>query len=138
MDDVLLGAGLGLLVSLQLGPLSLLLIRTTLRSGLAAGRDVPGRLLPALRLSLAATAANPLTVASWAAVFAAASTGARTRPALLAAGVGLGSLTWVLLLAGGTALLRRAVSARGVRLVDVLAGAGLVGFGLVSAARVLR
>jgi threonine/homoserine/homoserine lactone efflux protein len=78
--------------------------------------------------SLAATASNPVTIASWAAVFAAASAGGvadtPSRAALLVAGVGAGSLAWVTLLAAGTAAARRAVGARAIRLADVVAGLG--------------
>ena len=74
--------------------------------------------------SLAGTASNPLTIASWAAIFAAAS-GA----VLLVAGVGLGSLVWVSALATGTALARRTIGQRAIRAADAIAGLGLVGFG---------
>jgi putative LysE/RhtB family amino acid efflux pump len=90
--------------------------------------------------ALAATASNPLTIASWAAVFAAASTagaaGAGAVPLL--AGVGLGSLTWMTLLAGGIAVTRRWVGPRLLRAVDGVAGAGLLGFGGLLAYRTLR
>jgi putative LysE/RhtB family amino acid efflux pump len=199
VDDLLLGAGLGLLVAMQLGPMSLLLIRTTLRSGLRAGvgiglgiaavdtlyaglgaaglaalltlpgveqvlgllgagvlvvlglatlravrrplhdggRAAPTTLPAALRLSLLLTAANPLTIASWAGVFAAASVGGRASVPLLVAGVGVGSLAWVLVLAGATSLLRQGVGPTVARVVDTVAGLGLVGFGLALGARVL-
>jgi putative LysE/RhtB family amino acid efflux pump len=84
----------------------------------------------AFRLSLAGTASNPLTIASWAAVFAAASTaGAAGSPVLLVAGVGLGSLTWGSLLASGTAGARRAIGVRAMRAADAIAGVALIGFG---------
>lgn len=44
--------------------------------------------------------------------------------------IGLGSLCWVTLLAGGTAAARRAVGARAIRLADAVAGAGLIAFGV--------
>jgi putative LysE/RhtB family amino acid efflux pump len=78
--------------------------------------------------ALAATASNPVTIASWAAIFAAASA-ADASPVLLVAGVGAGSLTWVTLLATGTATARRALGARAIRIADALAGAGLIAFG---------
>ncbi len=85
---------------------------------------------------MAATASNPATIASWAAIFAAASgAGAADTPALLVIGVGLGSLVWVTLLAAGTATARRAVGARAVRIADAIAGAGLIAFGCVLAFR---
>ncbi|MCA1711916.1 MAG: LysE family transporter [Actinobacteria bacterium] len=191
MHGLLLGFGLGFLVALQLGPMSLLLIRSTLRSGVAVGLAIgagiavvdavyaalgaagaaplltigPLRLLlgalgtgvlvwlgvrtllsavharagleapeevarpgRAFRTSLAATASNPLTIASWAGVFAAASTGTDAAPVPLVLGVGLGSATWVSLLASGVAVARRAVGPGFVVAADVLAGLGLLGF----------
>ena len=196
MHAFFVGFGLGFFVALQLGPMSLFLMRTTLRAGLLAGLAVgagiavvdalyaacgaagaapflafePVRLALGLvgagvlialgartlysafriRLggeldaevatprrafltSLAATASNPLTIASWAAIFAAASAaGAARTPGgatLLVAGVGLGSLAWVSALATGTAVARRAIGRRAVQAADAIAGLGLVGFG---------
>jgi len=54
---------------------------------------------------------------------------------LLVAGVGIGSLCWVTLLATGTAAARRAL---GLRAVDGVAGAGLLGFGGLLAYRTLN
>ena len=83
--------------------------------------------------SLAGTASNPLTIASWAAIFAAASAAGAAHTAggavLLVAGVGLGSLVWVSALATGTALARRTIGQRAIRAADAIAGLDLVGFG---------
>jgi putative LysE/RhtB family amino acid efflux pump len=83
--------------------------------------------------ALGGTASNPLTIGSWAAIFAAASVaGAADTTAgavLLIAGVGTGSLAWTTALASGTAVARRAVGARAIRVADGLAGLGLIGFG---------
>ncbi|MGB8649851.1 MAG: LysE family transporter [Mycobacteriales bacterium] len=189
MRSALVGFGLGFLVALQLGPMSLYLVRSTLRSGLLTGLGVGGGIAlvdalyaalgaagaaplllvdpvrvvlgvvgagvlvhlgartlhaawqvraglegdaavspyRAFRTSLAATASNPLTVVSWAAIFSAAS--ADAAPVPLVAGVGLGSLTWVTTLAVLTAVMRKAVGVRAVRVADGVAGLGLVGFG---------
>jgi putative LysE/RhtB family amino acid efflux pump len=196
------GFGLGFFVALQLGPLSLYLIRSTLRNGwevglaIAAGiavidlayaalgaagaapllgighLDVVLGLLGATVLvalgaktlwsafrihlgeaaepvtarrgfltALSATASNPLTIASWAAIFSAASAAgaADSVPSatLLIAGVGLGSLTWDVALASGTALVGRAAGERLLRIVDLVAGVGLICFGGVLAYSVL-
>src|SRR4051794_40948316 len=179
MRPLLVGFGLGFFVAAQLGPLSLFLIRSTLRGsvqvGLAIGAGIAvidglyaalgaagasalleidpvrtafgllgaavlvwlgGRAPPsafpirarveaadevasprrAFATSLAATASNPLTIASWAAVFAAASTasaaGHGAGAVALVAGVGLGSLTWCSLLAAAVAAGRRRVGPR--------------------------
>jgi putative LysE/RhtB family amino acid efflux pump len=86
----------------------------------------------AFATSLAATASNPLTIASWAALFAAASVaGAADSPAsalALLVGVGLGSLTSVTAMAVGVSLTRRWVGPRLLRSVDTVAGTGLLGF----------
>ena len=195
MSTLFVGFGLGFFVAAQLGPLSLLAIRSTLRSGasigLAIGAGVavvdtlyaaagaagaaglleiePLRvafglvgaavliylgvrtLVSALRVrlggevdaevgtprkafatALGATASNPLTIASWAAIFTAASTAGAAHDSgvvLLLAGVGLGSMTWMAILATGVSVARRRVGDRALRAVDVLAGAGLIGFG---------
>jgi putative LysE/RhtB family amino acid efflux pump len=195
---LLLGFGLGFAVALQVGPLSLFAIRSTLRGGLRVGLAIGAAVaivdtlyaaagaagaagllaIDPLRLAfgilwvlvlavigvrtlwsafrvrtggesldevasprrafataLAATASNPLTIASWAAIFAAASTagavaasGGSGGAALLLAGVGLGSLSWMCLLTGGVALARHSIGDRLVRAVDLLAGAGLLAF----------
>jgi putative LysE/RhtB family amino acid efflux pump len=193
------GFGLGFVVALQLGPLSLYLIRSTLRAGLAVGLAVAGgiavidlayaalgaagaapllaigpletalgllgaavlvflgarTLWSAFRIrlgtdegeamspkrafltALSATASNPLTIASWAAIFSAASAAGAADSAgsavLLVAGVGLGSLVWDGILAMAAALLGRAAGPRLLRTVDLVAGVGLISFGCVLA-----
>lgn len=195
MHVVLVGFGLGFFVALQLGPMSLFLIRSTLRRGWAVGLAigagvavidaayatlgaagaVPLLTIGPLRVvlglaggavlvvlgartlwsafrvrsggeldievsgprrafltSLAGTASNPATIASWAAIFAAASAGTGRSPssaALLVAGVSLGSATWVTTLASATAVVRRMVGARAIRIADTVAGIGLLAFG---------
>jgi putative LysE/RhtB family amino acid efflux pump len=201
MDTIALGFGMGFLVAAQLGPMSLLLVRSTLRGSLAVGLAVGAgiaavdtlyaaagaagaapvlslgsartalgvvgatvlvvlgvrTLSSALRVrmgaeadeevasprrafltALAATASNPLTIASWAAVFTAASVAGAGSAGLLVAGVGLGSLTWVTALAGGVAMARRAIGRRLTRAIEALAGVGLIAFGGLLAARTLR
>jgi putative LysE/RhtB family amino acid efflux pump len=206
MRALLVGFGLGFFVAAQLGPLSLFLIRSTLRGRLAVGLAIGAgiaivdllyaaagaagaagiltidalrttlgllgaavlvtlgikTLWSALRVrsgleaadevasprkafltSLGATASNPLTIASWAAIFAAASTASVASDggggtALLVAGVGLGSLTWTTLLACGVAAMRRFVGPRLLQAVDVGAGTAIAGFGGVLAYRTLH
>jgi putative LysE/RhtB family amino acid efflux pump len=104
--------------------------RVRLGGELDAEVATPGQ---AFLTSLAGTASNPLTIASWAAVFAAASAAGAAHTAggavLLVAGVGVGSLAWVSALASGTAVARRAIGRRAVRAADAIAGLGLIGFG---------
>ena len=200
MDAVAVGFGLGFFVALQLGPMSLFLIRSTLRSGLRVGLAIgagialvdgafaalgatgaaalltfdplrialglagavvlvvlgvrtllaafrvragleaseevatPGR---AFRTSVAATASNPATIVSWAAIFGAASSATHAAPAPLVVGVAAGSLSWVATLACVVAVVRRAAGPRTVQLADVVAGLGLTGFGSVLGWRAL-
>jgi putative LysE/RhtB family amino acid efflux pump len=192
MSGIVVGFGLGFLVALQLGPMSLFLIRSTLRSGLRIGLAIGGGIAavdalyaslgsagaaPLMRLdpvriglgvcgaavllflgtrtllsalhvragveaagdvasarsafvtSLAATASNPATVLSWAALFAAASSATGVDPIRLVVGVGLGSLTWVTTLACSVAAVRHSIGAAGARVADGLAGLGLLAFG---------
>jgi putative LysE/RhtB family amino acid efflux pump len=196
------GFGLGFFVALQLGPLSLYLIRSTLRSGWEVGLAIAAgiaiidlayatlgaagaapllaigpldvilglvgaavlvllgarTLWSAFRIrlgeaaepvspkrgfltALSATASNPLTIASWAAIFSAASAagaaGSVPSAVLLIAGVGIGSLTWDVTLATGTALIGRAAGDRLLRVVDLVAGMGLICFGAALAFSVL-
>jgi len=101
--------------------------------------ETPAR---AFATALGATASNPLTIASWAAIFTAAgAAGAAADGAGVAgllAGVGLGSMTWMALLATGTSVARRWVGNGTLRAVDGLAGAGLLGFGGLLAYRTMH
>jgi threonine/homoserine/homoserine lactone efflux protein len=78
-------------------------------------------------------ASNPLTVASWGAVFAATQTarfGTEAYPTLLlVVGIGLGSLAWHVLLSLGMRLVGRRIGERGLRVADGLAGLGMIGYG---------
>jgi putative LysE/RhtB family amino acid efflux pump len=80
-----------------------------------------------------ATVSNPLTIASWAAVFAAASVAGAATDAFgtvaLLLGVGLGSGAWYAVLAGALILVRRRIGRRALLAVDVASGVGLVGLG---------
>jgi threonine/homoserine/homoserine lactone efflux protein len=111
------------------------------RIGLEVPTEVvtPGR---ALRTALAATASNPLTIASWATAFAAASTasvvGGWGDGVALLAGIGAGSIGWFAVLSGGVALAGRRLGDRAVQAADVVAGAGLVGFGALLGFRTLH
>lgn len=96
----------------------------------------------AFATGLGATASNPATIASWAAIFTAASaarltTSAVTTGALLL-GVALGSLGWFAVLAGGLALVRHRVGDRALLLADTASGAGIAGFGVLLGWRALR
>lgn len=79
--------------------------------------------------SLAATASNPLTIATWAAIFAAASTASVSEPApLLILGVAAGTLTAFSALSSLVAMVRGRFGPPLLATVDAVAGAGLLGF----------
>jgi putative LysE/RhtB family amino acid efflux pump len=89
----------------------------------------------AFATSVAATASNPLTIATWAAIFAAASTASvgaaadsAASVALLLGGVGLGTLTAFTALSVLVSLVRGRFGPRLLAAVDAVAGAGLLGF----------
>lgn len=92
--------------------------------------------------SLAATASNPSTILSWAAVFAAASTASAVDGAgqtlLLCLGVGCGTLTWFTALSLGMAAIRRRVGDRVLALIDVGSGLGLLVFAGLLGVRAAR
>ncbi len=200
-----LGLGLGAFVAAQVGPVSLLLVRSVLRLGRPVGFAigaaaatvdalyaalgvagvapllavdwlqltlglVGGAVLVVIGLrtlwaawrvrlggeddsevasprrafltAFAATASNPLTILSWAAIFAAASTAgaARTPTGALALllGVGVGSFAWFATLTGGVGLARRRIRDRWLVGVDVASGLGLIGFGSVLGVHAVR
>jgi putative LysE/RhtB family amino acid efflux pump len=199
------GLGLGALVAAQVGPVSLLCIRTTLRYGFAPGVAVgagaaaidtvygglgmagaaslvaidPVRLVlgavgavvlvimglrtlrtahrvrlglemttevvtpaRAWRTAVVATASNPLTIASWATAFAAASTASVVQGwgdgAALLAGIGAGSVGWFAVLTLAVVVAGRRLGDRAVQAADAVAGAGLVGFGALLGLRTVR
>ena len=204
---VLSGYGLGLILAAQVGPVTLLIIRSVLRGGRAlavglamavavAGIDLGyaivglsgvGRLLngESLRLwlglasaailiaigartlwlgwrarfglesadevvvpsrafltAVAATALNPLTVALWTVSFPAAAPAQATRStagaAALLLGVGLGTVTWYGGFSTAVVLVRRRVGERLLKLVDIISGIGLIGFGALLGYRTLH
>ncbi|HEX8742051.1 MAG TPA: LysE family transporter [Thermoleophilaceae bacterium] len=96
----------------------------------------------ALRTALAATASNPLTIVSWAAIFAAASTAelasSAGSTALMVGGVLAGSFVWMAALSGALALVRRRIGDRGLRILDAASGTGLLVFAGLLGWRTLR
>ena len=94
----------------------------------------PGR---AYATAVVATASNPLTIASWAAIFSAASVAGLSAVPLLV-GVAAGSSTWFAILAGISAAAGRRATPRALRAVDIVAGVGLAAYAGVLGARALR
>jgi threonine/homoserine/homoserine lactone efflux protein len=96
----------------------------------------------AFRTSLAATASNPMTIASWAAIFSAASVGRVAQhvggAVAMLLGIAVGSFAWFAILATISGRLGRRLTDKHLRTVDAVAGAGIAGFGGVLAWRSLR
>jgi putative LysE/RhtB family amino acid efflux pump len=206
MSALAVGFGLGLFVAAQIGPVSLLIVRSVLRGSLRIGLAMAAAvalvdllyaslgLAGAARLinaadgarvalglvgaavlvvlgartvwsgfrarlgletseevatprrafgtALAATALNPLTIGLWTAAFpaAAATTAMRspTASAALLVGVALGTLSWYSGFTAVLSLVRRRVGPRLLTIVDVAAGAGIVGFGALLGYRSLH
>jgi putative LysE/RhtB family amino acid efflux pump len=124
---------LGIVGACMLGLIGLKTLRSAFRVRLGGEADdevaSPRR---AFLTSLGATASNPLTIASWAAAFSAASTaalaGSAPSAAVLVAGVGAGTLTWFTILSGGFALARRRAGERLLVWSDAVSGAAILGF----------
>jgi putative LysE/RhtB family amino acid efflux pump len=91
--------------------------------------------------SLVATASNPMTIASWAAVFTAASTADLVQSgwsaAALVAGVATGTFTWFTALSVSLSFARGRGGARLLSVVDVASGLVLLGFAGLLAVRTL-
>lgn len=99
------------------------------------GGELPaevGSPLRAFATSLVATLSNPTTIASWAAVFAAASAATDVESlgagALLVAGVGCGTLMWFTILSTGLAAVRGRVGERLLAAIDIGSGIGILAF----------
>jgi threonine/homoserine/homoserine lactone efflux protein len=89
----------------------------------------------AFATAVAATASNPLTIATWAAIFTAASAASvgdaassADGAALMLGGVALGTLTAFTTLSVLVALVRQRFGPRLLTTVDIVAGTGLLGF----------
>lgn len=102
-------------------------------SEVAATADRPG-LRAAFASIFGLTMTNPMTILSFASVFAAAGLSGRSgaEAALLTAGVFLGSLGWWGLLTAVVARLRSQVTLRGLTWINRISGLALAVFGLVA------
>lgn len=102
------------------------------RAASSSGSGLAGAYLSTFFLTLT----NPMTILSFAAVFAglgiAGSAGGYASASALVAGVFLGSAAWWLLLSGGVGLIGRAFDERMLRLTNRLSGAIIAGFGIAA------
>lgn len=128
-----LRVALGLAGAAFIGLLGLRTLRSAFRVRLGGEADEeassPRR---AFATSLAVTASNPLTIASWAAIFAASATADLVTSAFSAAAlvacVAVGTFTWFLVLSVGLSLARRRAGPLLLTVVDAISGAALLGF----------
>jgi len=98
----------------------------------AKARNLPGAYASILLLTLT----NPLTILSFAAIFAgigvSGGKGGYLAATLVVLGVFLGSATWWLLLTSGVSLLRKKITPRWLAWLNRISGAVLVIFGIVA------
>ncbi len=110
------------------------LTRPAERPAGAAGRG----LASAYASTFALTLTNPVTILSFAAIFAGLGLAEREADygaaVALVAGVFTGSAAWWLLLSGGVSLFRRAFTPSRMRWINRLSGAVLTGFGVLALA----
>jgi threonine/homoserine/homoserine lactone efflux protein len=130
--------GLGLLGAAVLLTLGALALRNAIQAGDQAEPATAITSAPrAYLIALGGTAANPLTIASWAAVFAAASAAHISRTTidavLLLAGIGLGTTSWFTVLSSAMTLVRRRTGPRVHQAIDVISGLGLITFAILLA-----
>lgn len=96
----------------------------------------------AFRTGLVATASNPLTIVSWAAIFGAAHAGSvadtGTSTVALLAGIAIGSATWFVVLAAVSAAVGSRFGPKTLATIDGIAGLGLLFFAVVLGVRTVR
>lgn len=104
----------------------------------AGGSSLPGLYISTLLLTLT----NPLTILSFATVFAGLGLGTSGHSGLAAGlvtlSVFLGSTCWWLLLSGGVGLLRERLTGRWLNWVNRLAGIALLIFGIIALISLIR
>jgi threonine/homoserine/homoserine lactone efflux protein len=100
--------------------------------GVALGKG--GSLLGAYASTFFLTLTNPMTIISFAAIFAglglAGTSGDYVSAGVLVTGVFTGSAMWWLILSGGVGIFREKFNSPGLRWVNRISGAAITGFGL--------
>lgn len=135
--------GLGLVGAAVLIVLGVRTMRDAFRIRMGAEDDAEViRPRHALRTGLIATASNPLTILTWAAVFsgaAVADVASGSAGALgFVCGIGIGSLGLHMCLSGVAAALGRRVGPTALKWTDAISGLGLIGFGSLIAVGTVR
>ena len=116
-------------------------VLTTPAAQPAGGAATKGGLAPAYLSTLGLTIANPATILSFAAVFAALGVGPGNTallPILIVAGVLLGSATWWFVLASLASVLRARVTPAVIRGISVMSAIAFAAFGLLAIGSSLR
>ena len=114
--------------------LAVLAVRTSRSRPVTAATSTAGPgLIAAYGSTLALTVTNPMTIVSFASLFAALGVGiGGSAPLLLVAGVFAGSAAWWAILAAVVARLRSRVTLRGLRWVNAASGSLLFAFAIVA------
>jgi threonine/homoserine/homoserine lactone efflux protein len=104
----------------------------------AEGRGLIGAYVSTFFLTLT----NPMTILSFAVIFAGLGLGSASgnyiSAGLLVSGVFIGSALWWLMLSGGVGLLRTRFNLQGLRWVNRISGIIITGFGLIALLSVRR
>lgn len=135
--------GLGLIGAVVLMAIGARTLRDAFRVRMGAEDDAEvSRPRHALRTGLIATASNPLTILTWAAVFsgaAMANVAASPSTAMVfVVGIGLGSLAFHLALSCVAAAVGGRMSTAALKWTDAVSGLGLIGFGAVLGVRTVH
>lgn len=117
-------------------------VRTLLSTPREDASDVRGGgLWSAYASTVVLTLTNPMTILSFVAVFAGLGLGASPDVAAagsMVAGVFLGSALWWIILSSAAAWMRRRISTGGMRGLNMLSGAIILGFGVYAVAAAFR
>jgi threonine/homoserine/homoserine lactone efflux protein len=108
-------------------------LRTLLARPPEEGAEARGRgLIGAYASTFFLTLTNPMTVISFAAIFAGLGLADAGGQYLLVLGVFIGSALWWLILSGGVGIVREKFSLHGLKWVNRISGVMIIGFGLLA------
>lgn len=112
-------------------------LRTLLSKPAEQATSAPGKgLVDAYASTFFLTVTNPMTILSFAAIFAGLGAGGASgnyvSAAVLVVGVFIGSALWWFLLSGGVSLFRKRLNSHALRWVNRISGLIIMGFGLIA------
>jgi threonine/homoserine/homoserine lactone efflux protein len=112
-------------------------LRTFLSRPAEQAASAPGKgLVGAYASTFFLTVTNPMTILSFAAIFAGLGAGGASgnyvSATVLVVGVFIGSALWWFLLSGGVSLFRRRLNSHALRWVNIISGLIIMGFGLIA------